>query len=399
MIRRCPALLAGLIVLLAFAAPALAQGGRSEINGTVVDAGKAVLPGVTVTATNQDTGLERAAVSSSEGKFTIPTLLPGTYTIKAELQGFQVTNLTGLVVNVGQELTVNLTLQVAGVAETLDGHRTVAARRSDVEPHRHQRDQLRDRRSAEREPQPVQPDADDPRARAGAAGRIVRRRPVQRQRPGDDQQPVPRRRAERQRLAPRRLAGHAGARVARLDGRVSGADAPVRRRVRRLDRRRREQRDQERHQQAVGPRVRVLPEQQAAGDQLLPETGRRGESGVGQQRVRRQHRRPDRQEQAVLLRQLRGHARQRRRRTSTSRPSAAPLAVSYSTTTAFHGPNTFARFDYHAEREQPGQLPLDARGRHHRARFDRGRPGRCSTPPGTRTIRATRCSAGRGRRC
>ena len=59
MIRRCPAVLAGLIVLLAVAPPALAQGGRSEINGTVVDAGKAVLPGVTVTATNQDTGLER----------------------------------------------------------------------------------------------------------------------------------------------------------------------------------------------------------------------------------------------------------------------------------------------------------------------------------------------------
>jgi hypothetical protein len=119
MMRRCPAALAGLIVLLAFAPPALAQGGRSEINGTVVDSAKAVLPGVTVTAVNQDTGQERSTVSGTEGKFTIPTLLPGTYNIKAELQGFQVTNLTGIVVNVGQELTVNLTMQVAGVAETI----------------------------------------------------------------------------------------------------------------------------------------------------------------------------------------------------------------------------------------------------------------------------------------
>ena len=60
-----------------------------------------------------------STVSSAEGKFTIPTLLPGTYTIKAELQGFQVLNLTGVVLNVGQEMTVNLTLQVAGVAETI----------------------------------------------------------------------------------------------------------------------------------------------------------------------------------------------------------------------------------------------------------------------------------------
>jgi len=119
MFRRCLAVLAGLIVLLAVAPPALAQGGRSEIHGTVVDAGKAVLPGVTVTAINQETGQERSTVSSTEGKFTIPTLQPGNYTIKAELQGFQVTNLTGLVVNVGQELSVNLTLQVAGVAETV----------------------------------------------------------------------------------------------------------------------------------------------------------------------------------------------------------------------------------------------------------------------------------------
>ena len=116
MIRRC---LAGLILPLVFAAAAAAQGGRSDINGTVVDAQKAILPGVTITAINQDTGLERVTVSSTDGKFTIPTLLPGTYTIKAELQGFQVTNLSGIVVNVGQELTVNVTMQLAGVAETV----------------------------------------------------------------------------------------------------------------------------------------------------------------------------------------------------------------------------------------------------------------------------------------
>ena len=47
---------------------------------------------------------------------------------------------------------------------------------------------------------------------------------------------------------------------------------------RRLDRRRRQQRDQERHQQIQRPRLRVLPGQQAAGDRLLPEAGGRGES-------------------------------------------------------------------------------------------------------------------------
>jgi hypothetical protein len=110
--------LTGFLVLLA-SVPAMAQGGRSEISGTILDQGKAVLPGATVTVINEATGLERNTVSGAEGSFVLPTLVPGTYTIKAELAGFQTTTRTGVVLAVGQELTVNLTLQVAGVAETL----------------------------------------------------------------------------------------------------------------------------------------------------------------------------------------------------------------------------------------------------------------------------------------
>ena len=75
--------------LLGAAAPALAQGGRAEINGTVMDAQKAVLPGVTVTVTNEDTGLMREAVTDGTGRYVIPQLLPGPYTVKADLPGFQ----------------------------------------------------------------------------------------------------------------------------------------------------------------------------------------------------------------------------------------------------------------------------------------------------------------------
>ena len=98
-------LLLGLL-LAACTPPAFAQGGRAEIAGIVLDQGKAVLPGVTVTATSEGTGQNRQAVTGSEGKFVIPTLLPGTYTIKAELQGFQPTTRKGVVLQVGQEMTV-----------------------------------------------------------------------------------------------------------------------------------------------------------------------------------------------------------------------------------------------------------------------------------------------------
>ena len=120
MIRRFSTPVLSLVLLLAmFGSLAFAQGGRAELAGIVLDQGKAVLPGVTVTVTNEGTGQDRQAVTGSEGKFIIPTLLPGTYTIKAELQGFETTTRTGLALQVGQEISVSLTLNLAGVREAI----------------------------------------------------------------------------------------------------------------------------------------------------------------------------------------------------------------------------------------------------------------------------------------
>ena len=69
MVRWCYAFFAGLFVFLAAASPGFAQGGRAEINGTITDQGKAVLPGVNVTATNEANGLERVVVSGPEGRY------------------------------------------------------------------------------------------------------------------------------------------------------------------------------------------------------------------------------------------------------------------------------------------------------------------------------------------
>jgi hypothetical protein len=101
------------------AVSAFAQGGNATITGTVYDQDKAVLPGVTVTVTNEATGISRDTVTGPEGLFVIPTLLPGTYTVRAELAGFQTQTREGLVLRIGQEAALDLTMGLAGVAENV----------------------------------------------------------------------------------------------------------------------------------------------------------------------------------------------------------------------------------------------------------------------------------------
>ena len=61
----------------------------SAIVGQVSDASGAAMPGATVTITNQETGLKRAAKTDDSGRFNFPQLKPGTYSVKVEAAGFE----------------------------------------------------------------------------------------------------------------------------------------------------------------------------------------------------------------------------------------------------------------------------------------------------------------------
>ena len=76
------------LVVCLVALPAVAQTVTGTMRGTVTDRSGAVLPGVTVTIRNADTGLERVVVSEKDGAFNAPFLPIGRYNVQAELSGF-----------------------------------------------------------------------------------------------------------------------------------------------------------------------------------------------------------------------------------------------------------------------------------------------------------------------
>ena len=77
--------------MLLTASAAMAQATTGSISGSVTDESKAVMPGVTITVKNVDTGLERAQTSDQQGRYRALNLNPGSYQLSAELQGFVLT--------------------------------------------------------------------------------------------------------------------------------------------------------------------------------------------------------------------------------------------------------------------------------------------------------------------
>mgnify|MGYP003334530125 CR=1 FL=1 len=83
------------------------------------DAQAAVLPGVNVVVTNQGTGNVRETVSGADGSFIASGLVPGTYKVTAELQGFKKFEQTGITLRSGQTAVIDVTLGVGAIAETI----------------------------------------------------------------------------------------------------------------------------------------------------------------------------------------------------------------------------------------------------------------------------------------
>ena len=87
-----------------------AQLSTAQLSGRVTDESGAVLPGVTVTATQTATGLTRSIVTDADGTYVLTNLPTGPYRLEAMLQGFRSYSQTGIVLQVAATPSINVVL-------------------------------------------------------------------------------------------------------------------------------------------------------------------------------------------------------------------------------------------------------------------------------------------------
>src|SRR5262245_56848335 len=107
--------LAIVTMLVLSAGVALAQSDTGKISGTAKDQNGAIVPGASVTVTNEKTGEERSAKANDDGYFVVPGLKASSYRVIGETGGMT-GKIENLNLSVGQELNVNLAMSATGIS-------------------------------------------------------------------------------------------------------------------------------------------------------------------------------------------------------------------------------------------------------------------------------------------
>src|ERR1044071_798366 len=106
-----------LTLLIAPSIVAQTQITTGTIQGTVIDANGAAVPGANVEIKNLDTNFSRSLTTNDEGRFVAPLLQPGNYSVTVSKQGFATTVLESTALTVGQALSIPFSLKISSVAE------------------------------------------------------------------------------------------------------------------------------------------------------------------------------------------------------------------------------------------------------------------------------------------
>jgi len=115
---RQTSILLGILCLLS--AVTWAQQNTGSMSGTVTDQSAGTVPGATVVATQLQTGLKTTTVSTDAGVYVFASLPVGVYEVSVEKAGFKKLNRKNIEVRVAQRLTLDLSLEVGSVQESVE---------------------------------------------------------------------------------------------------------------------------------------------------------------------------------------------------------------------------------------------------------------------------------------
>ncbi len=93
---------------------------NGTLGGTVSDESGALIPGVTITATNTGTGIVTTVLTNESGAYQFASLQTGTYKLTAELPGFQTSIVNNFSLGLSQQARLNFTLKVGAVSQTVE---------------------------------------------------------------------------------------------------------------------------------------------------------------------------------------------------------------------------------------------------------------------------------------
>ena len=113
--------LAGFLALVLFCwlTTSEAQLTTATIAGTVTDPTGAIIPRAAITAKNVETGISRSTVAGDSGRYEFQNLPVGNYEVSATMSGFQTSVRSGIVLTVGRNAVVDMSLQVGEVTQTI----------------------------------------------------------------------------------------------------------------------------------------------------------------------------------------------------------------------------------------------------------------------------------------
>ena len=107
------------IAVLLFCLPVLSQSSQGILEGGVFDQSGGAVAGATVTVIDVARGVMRALVTDGAGEYVATNLTPGTYTVRAEAKGFRTVEHSGVLVEVGQNIRVDLVLEPGEQTQTI----------------------------------------------------------------------------------------------------------------------------------------------------------------------------------------------------------------------------------------------------------------------------------------